>query len=114
MRKFKIGDIVFVLNYEYKNKTNGKRHCFVIIDDGQVVDLDYFGFLLSSHLDKSNYLYNEIIKKDKLNNLNKNSIVKCDDLIKISEDEIEFKIGEVAQIDLERFLNTYIKYIESN
>lgn len=26
----------------------------------------------------------------------------------------KFKIGEVAQIDLERFLNTYIKYIESN
>lgn len=26
----------------------------------------------------------------------------------------KFKIGEVAQINLERFLNTYIKYIESN
>lgn len=114
MKKFNIGDIVFVLNYEYKNNTKGTRHCFVIIDDGEAIDLDYFGFLLSSNLNKSTYLYNEIIKKDDLNNLNKNSIVKCDDLIKISEHEIQFKIGEVSPNDLERFVSTYIKYIRSS
>lgn len=114
MKKFNIGDIVFVTNYQYNSGCKGEKHCFVLIDDGQAVELNYFGFLVSSRLQKSTYLYNEIIQKDNTNNLHKDSIVKCDDLIKISEDEIEFKIGEVSQNDLERFVNTYIKYIETN
>lgn len=113
MKKFNIGDIVYVMNYEYKTGKAGKNHIFVIIDDGQAVDINYFGFLLSSHLNKSLYPYNEIITKDEINHLHSNSIVKCDDLIEISENEIKFKIGEVSQEDLERFINTYSKYLDS-
>lgn len=114
MKKFSIGDIVFVSNYAYKNGENGQNHSFVIIDDGQAVDINYFGFLLSSKIKKANYKYNEKLNKNKTNNLYKDSIVKCDDLIEITENEIQFKIGEVSQEELERFINTYAKYLEEN
>ena len=114
MKKFNIGDIVFVSNYEYKNGVNGTNHSFVIIDDGQAVDINYFGFLLSSNIDKASYPYNELLSKNKENNLRKDSIVKCDDLIEIVDNEIQFKIGMVSQEDLERFINTFEKYIENN
>ena len=114
MKKFSIGDIVFVSNYEYKNGNNGQNHSFVIIDDGQAIDINYFGFLLSSHLDKATYPYNEELNRNETNNLHRNSIVKCDDLIEISENEIKFKIGTVTQEDLERFVDTYSKYLDEN
>lgn len=114
MKKFNIGDIVFVANYSYKNNDNGQRHSFVIIDDGQAVDIDYFGFLLSSKLNKASYPYNEMLYKNENNNLLKDSIVKCDDLIKFHEDEVQFKIGSVTQEELDKFVDTYAKYIEEN
>jgi len=113
-KKFKIGDIVFVSHYIYKSGKNGQKHIFVIIDDGQAVDITYFGFLLSSQLYKSNYKYNQPLNKDDLNKLHKDSIVKCDDLISISETDILFKIGEVNETDLERFVDTYKKYLDEN
>lgn len=114
MKYYNIGDIVFVANYKYKNGTNGQNHSFVIIDDGQAVDVNYFGFLLSSHIEKASFPYNEALNKNQTNNLRENSIVKCDDLIEISESEIQFKIGTVAESDLERFINTFEKYIKGN
>ena len=114
MKRYNIGDIVFVANYEYKNGTLGTNHSFVIIDDGQAVDINYFGLLLSSHIEKAKFPYNEPLKKDKVNHLREDSIVKCDDLIEITEQEIQFKIGTVAESDLERFINTFEKYIENN
>ncbi len=114
MKQFDVGDIVFVSNYEYKSGTNGKNHSFVIIDDGQAVDINYFGFLLSSKTAKATYPYNEILDKNDINNLRENSIVKCDDLIEISETNIKFKIGTVEQEDLERFIDTYSRYLEEN
>ena len=113
MKKFSIGEIVFVPNYEYKSGNVGQNHIFVIIDDGQAIDINYFGFLLSSHTEKATYPYNEALDKDNINHLNKDSVVKCDDLIEITEKEIQFKIGTVMQEDLERFLNTYMKYLET-
>ena len=114
MKKFSIGDIVFVSNYAYKNGENGRNHSFVIIDDGQAVDINYFGFLLSSNINKATYPYNETLNKNDTNNLLKNSIVKCDDLIEITDNDIKFKIGEVTQDDLDRFIDTYAKYLEEN
>ncbi len=68
MKQYNIGDIVFVLNYTYKNGKPGKSHLFVIIDDeGQAVDLTYFGFLLSSNISKASLPYNEFIAKDSHN-----------------------------------------------
>ena len=100
-------------NYEYKNGTNGQNPSFVIVDDGQAVDINYFGFLLSSNISKATYPYNEILNKDDANKLRKDGIVKCDDLIEITDNEIQFKIGTVSQEDLERFINTYARYLES-
>ena len=112
-KKYDIGDIVFVQNYMYKSGKCGQNHAFVIIDDGQAIDINYFGFLLSSNVTKSTYPYNEELNKDSRNHLKKNSIVKCDDLIEIVENEIKFKIGSVAESDLERFLNAYEKYLKT-
>lgn len=111
MKKYSIGDIVFVAKYEYKSGTIGQNHSFVIIDDGQAIDINYFGFLLSSNLKKITYPYNELIQQDSVNKLNGDGIVKCDDLIELTEIEIKFKIGSVKQDDLERFIDTYSKYL---
>ena len=113
MKKYAIGDIVFVENYVYKNGQNGSHHSFVIVDDGQAVDINYFGFLLSSNINKATYPYNEELNKNSTNKLNKDSIVKCDDLIELTEKEIKFKIGVVSQEDLERFVDAYSKYLNN-
>ena len=114
MKQYNIGDIVFVLNYEYKNGEKGQNHFFVIIDEEQqAVDFNYFGFLLSSNLNKANYPYNELIKKDNKNGLYKDSIVKCDDFIKLNIKEISFKIGSVTEIELMKFLDTYENYLNT-
>lgn len=112
-KKYDIGDIVFVSNYKYKSGLDGNNHSFVIIDDGKAVDINYFGFLLSSNINKVSYTYNEMLNKNETNKLLKDSIVKCDDLIEIQESDIRFKIGRVDEDDLERFINSYIKYIEN-
>lgn len=113
MKKYSIGDIVFVAKYEYKSGQIGENHSFVIIDDGQAIDINYFGFLLSSNINKASYPFNEVLNKDNANNLRKDSIVKCDDLIQLTETEIQFKIGSVAEEDLKRFLDTYEKYLDT-
>lgn len=114
MKQFCIGDIVYVSNYKYKSGIDGTNHSFVIIDDGQAIDINYFGFLLSSQLEKATYPYNETLIKNNTNNLHKDSIVKCDDLILISESEIQFKIGQVTEADLEKFISTYERYMNEN
>ncbi len=115
MKKFNIGDIVFVAKYSYKSGEVGENHFLVIIDDGQAIEIDsYFGFLLTSNEKQLKYPYNKALKKNSTNNLDKDSVVKCDDFIEISEEEIKFKVGEVEQKDLERFLDTYMKYLEEN
>lgn len=108
-KKYKVGDIVYVESYKYKNGEIGQRHSFVIIEEGHAVSIDYFGFLISSKLEKTKFTHNIRLNKNNTNNLYKDSIVKCDDLIIISENEIKFKIGEVTKEELKRFKETYIK-----
>lgn len=112
MNGFNIGDIVFVPRYRYKNGDEGINHSFVIIDEEQAVDVNYFGLLISSHIEKATFPYNEELNKNDINNLRENSIVKCDDLIKFSNSNIQFKIGQVTEQELEKFVNTYLKYLE--
>lgn len=115
MKKFNIGDIVFVAQYCYKSGELGENHFLVIIDDGQAIEIDsYFGFLLTSNKEQIKYPYNKFLKRNDKNHLDKDSIVKCDDFIEISEDEIKFKVGEVEQHDLERFLDTYMNFLAKN
>lgn len=113
LKKYKIGDIVFVSEYKYKNGEQGKNHSFVIIDDEKAVDINYFGFLISSQTQKATYSFNELLNKNEINKLKQNSIVKCDDLITIIDKDIKFKIGEVTEDELERFINAYSKYLEN-
>ena len=113
-KDYNIGDIVFVLNYVYKNGEKGANHFFVIIDEDQAIDFNYFGFLLSSNINKVKFPYNELIEKNLTNGLYKDSIVKCDDFIRLSSKDISFKIGNVSEEDLTRFLDTYEKYLANN
>lgn len=71
LKKYKVGDIVYVDTYKYKTGEIGKKHSFVIIEEGQAIDIDYFGFLVSSKLEKATYPYNKIINKNYINNLYK-------------------------------------------
>ena len=110
--KYNIGDIVFVGEYNYSNKNLGENHLFVIIDDdNKVVPLDYFGLIVSSHIEKSKkktkYIYNEPLLKSDVNNLLLDSIVKCDDLFSLPSKNIKYKIGTVEIDDFLRFITAY-------
>lgn len=117
---YQMGDIVFVSEVARQEiNQNARNHLFVIIDnDGNVVPMDYYGFVISSHLEKSKensqYKYNERINKDSTNNLMTDSIVKCDQLMQFSEENITMKIGTVLQEDLTRFLNAFNNYLTEN
>lgn len=116
--KYNLGDIVFVNEYNYVNNDIGKNHLFVIIDDdNKVVPLEYFGFIVSSHTEKSKektkYIYNEPLPKSKTNNLISVSIVKCDNLFTLPSKNIQYKIGTVDVDDFLRFITTYKKKIEA-
>jgi len=113
MYKFEIGDIVFVKRYTYKNGKVGNNHLFVIVSEDEAIEINYFGFLISSNIDKATYPYNKKISKNKVNCLNKESIVKCDDLIKLYSEQIQFKLGRVTEKELERFLEMYEKFLET-
>lgn len=113
---YKIGDIVLVSEGVRKEVNH---HLFVIIDDdGKAVSIDYFGFVISSRIDKSKenseFKYNEIIKKDEANNLKTDSIVKCDQLMKIPAENIDKRIGTVSADDLIKFLNSFNIYLENS
>lgn len=114
--KYDIGDIVFVNEYNYTENKNGDSHLFVIIDDdNQIIPLEYFGLIVSSHIEKSkensDYKYNEFLKKSAINSLKSDSIVKCDKLYEITSSNIQFKIGTVDIDDFVRFINAYDEFM---
>ena len=117
MKKYDIGDIVFVSNYDYDNGEKGSNHLFVIIDEETLVVVEYFGLIVSSRIEKSKktslFKFNEILKKNDVNGLNKDSIVKCDQLYNFSEKNILFKIGHVDVDDFLRFMNAYEMYLKT-
>ncbi len=120
--KYEVGDIVFVSKYKYENGKNGENHLFVIIDeDEKLVPAEYFGMIVSSRIEKSkensNFKFNEPLKKNNRNNLNTDSIVKCDLIYQIPFENIQFKIGQVDIDDYIRFMDAYnaaLKEIENN
>lgn len=116
--KYDIGDIVFVNEYSYENNITGLNHLFVVINgDNEVVPLDYFGLIVSSHIEKSKevsrFKYNEPLKADTANGLKTDSIVKCDQLYNFPKANIQFRIGQVDVDDFLRFVNTYNEFLES-
>ena len=119
--KCEIGDIVLVNSYKYPDGTDGYYHNFVIaaIDEDELtlVHLDYFGFIVSSQIVKSNdvninFPYNEPINPDETNRLPKRSHVKCDKLISVKPDNIIMKLGVVTVEQFDRFIELYEKSIE--
>ena len=87
----------------------------IIDDDNQIIPLEYFGLIVSSHIEKSKenseYYYNETLNKSSSNNLNYNSIVKCDNLYRIPSSNVQFKIGTVDIDDFVRFINAYDDFV---
>ena len=107
--EYDVGDIVFVEKYTYKNGKIGRKHLFVIIEkDNYAVPIEYFAMLISSHLEKLKFNMNKLLLKDELNNLERNSIIKTDEIYKITNENIIFKVGEVTQ----KTVQEYFKNLE--
>ncbi len=95
-REYKIGDIVFIENYQYKDMKEGHNHLFVVIDkDNIAIPLNYFCMIISSNIKKLQYQENILLEKDDKNNLRKDSIVKTDVIYQIDEDAVSYSIGKV-------------------
>ena len=102
--KCQIGDIVFAREYTYSDGTVGHNHMFVIVEsDYQAVPIEYFGMILSSKLDKIKYDANILLKKDDINGLTKDSIIKTDYIYKLLEKQIVFKVGKIDIDKVERY-----------
>jgi len=113
MKKYEIGDIVFVSKYNYDDGNAGKNHLFVIIsDDNKLVPIEYFGMLISSHIEKLKYKTNVKLNKTKKNGLRVDSIVKCDCIYEIPVKNIQFKIGQVDIDDYIKFMEVYNKILD--
>lgn len=103
-QEYNVGDIVFVYDFKYPNKTSGNNHMFVIIDENKwIVPIEYFGLLISSNMEKLKYRQNILLKKDENNKLHKDSHVKTDYVYLLTEDMIAYKMGEVSQAQVEYF-----------
>ena len=120
--KCEIGDIVLVNSYQYPDGSAGSYHNFVIaaIDEDELtlVHLDYFGFIVSSQIAKNNstnkkFPYNEPISPNSINNLKKQSHVKCDELIHVKPDNIIMKLGTVTISQYDKFVELYEKSLEN-
>lgn len=99
---YKIGDIVYVS--KYKNK-NVNKHLFVIVDEeNRGIDIDYF----LTKLDKLKYESNVLLKKDNMNNLNKDSIVKTDNIYNIKKENIDFLVGKIDLKLVSEFKNNLL------
>ena len=106
---YKIGDIVFVQKYKYKNGTNGSNHMFLIVDmQNQKEKIMYYGMLISSKLEKLSYNTNKLIQKNNENNLRKDSIIKTDVIYKIFTKNILLKIGNIDKTKVDIYKNYLI------
>lgn len=109
--EYKIGDIVFVKRFLYSNNKYGTNHFFVIVEQNNiVVPIENFGMLISSKIEKLKYKSNLELKKDSQNNLRKDSIVKVDNLYKIDNNHIVFKLGEVSLERIEEYKTAFMEY----
>lgn len=91
------GEIVFVSNYIYENGNVGKNHLFVILEKDKCSNIELYGMLISSQIHKQKYKYNFKIKRDKENNLKKDSIIKTDFIYKIKNKNIVKYIGKINE-----------------
>lgn len=105
---YEIGDIVFVKKYYYPNGSEGENHFFVIIDQNNMaVPIENFGMLISSKIDKAKYEANKLLKRDEMNKLHYDSIVKTDIVYKILNNQIIFKIGKVDDNRIKEYKDSF-------
>ena len=97
------GEIVFVKTFLYPNGNIGENHLFVIMGNDEYIDFEYYSMLISSQVYKEKYKYNYRVNKDKINNLNKDSIVKTDVIYKLKGENIVKYIGTISEEMLEKF-----------
>ena len=103
---------MFVKKYTYSDEKIGNNHLFVIIDqENTAVSIENFAMLISSNLNKLKFASNELLKKDEINHLHKNSLVKTDVLYKISSEQIEFKIGKVDTERVEQYKTSFYETV---
>lgn len=95
-KSYNMGDIVYVVQYLYTNGQKGFGHLFVIIDKQKRTKAHRLGLLISSKIYKTKYNQNILLPKDKYNNLNKDSIVKTDEIYKLNKNNILFKVGIIT------------------
>jgi len=117
--KCNVGDIVLVNNFKYPDGRPGSLHSFVVMDvvmdEFEIINLDYLCFLISSNTDKSNdvnsdFPYNEPIAPTDDNGLKKQSHVKCDFLYDtIKEEDIFMRIGVITPAQYSRFIELFQK-----
>ena len=116
--KCEIGDIVLVYNFKYPDGTPGSLHNFVVMDirkdEFELVNLDYFSFLISSNNNKNNdvnpnFPYNEPIPPSAQSGLRDMGHVKCDVLYGIKEDDIIMRVGTITPTQYARFMELYQK-----
>ncbi len=106
---YEIGDIVYVKNYKYESGKDGQNHLFVIIDEeNYAVSINYFCMILSSKLEKLRYKQNLLLKKDSINKLKKDSIVKTDYIYTLDESDINMFVGKVSKEKVEEFKQLYL------
>lgn len=106
---YDIGDIVFVNRFKYIDGKDGQNHFFVIVEQNNIaVPIENFGMLISSKIEKLKYKTNIELKKDKINNLKMDSIVKTDVIYKINNKQILFKIGEVSKEKIEIYKEAFM------
>lgn len=108
---YKTGDIVYVREYNYASGNIGHDHLFVIVDkDINAIPIEYLGVLISSKLKKTKYKGNIILKKNRSNNLIKDSIVKTDVIYAINIENIICKIGKVDNETLKLLKDGNVEY----
>ena len=66
--------------------------------------------LISSRIEKLKYKSNLELKRDKINNLKKDSIVKIDNIYKIDSKQILFKVGKVSFDKIEEYKKAFKEY----
>ena len=88
--------LFFVKRFKYIDGKDGENHFFVIVEQNNIaVPIESFGMLISSKIEKLKYKSNIELKKDNLNNLKRDSIVKTDTLYRIHNKQILFKILQI-------------------
>ncbi len=62
---------------------------------------------------KNKFKTNKLIRKNKENNLDKDSIIKTDKVYKLSDKQILFKVGEIETDKIEEYKQSFYKSLKN-